>query len=117
MHILIIDDTPEVRETLEVILGIEGYTTSGAKNGKEGLELMRAGSFDLIFSDINMPVMDGIDFFKSVCERMPEMKDRVVFMSGGYTDEQATFIKNTGNRFFEKPFDLKTILKVLEGHV
>ena len=58
--ILVIDDERSIRNTLKDILDFEGYTVMLAENGKQGLQMATEGNFDLIFSDIKMPEMDGI---------------------------------------------------------
>ena len=58
--ILVIDDERSIRSTLKDILEFEGYAVETAENGKQGLEKAIAGSYDLIYSDIKMPEMDGI---------------------------------------------------------
>lgn len=64
-RILIIDDTEHLRAVLELTLKFKGHAVETAADGREGLERARAaGPFDLIFCDIEMPVMNGIEFVK-----------------------------------------------------
>jgi CheY-like chemotaxis protein len=60
--VLIVDDDRDIRETLEEILGYEGYTVATAKNGVEALEKARAVRPSVILLDLFMPVMDGAEF-------------------------------------------------------
>ena len=57
--LLIIDDERGIRNTLREILADEGHEVDVAENGKQGLEMTRQKAYDLIFSDIKMPEMDG----------------------------------------------------------
>ena len=60
--ILIIDDERAIRNTLKEILEFEGYTIDVAENGRAGLDRALAGAYDLIFTDIKMPELDGLEF-------------------------------------------------------
>ena len=62
MKILIVEDNFSTQELLDSILQMEGHKVNAAMNGKEALTVLAHYSFDLIVSDIRMPVMDGIEF-------------------------------------------------------
>ena len=62
--ILVIDDERAIRNTLKDILEFEGYTVEVAENGRIGLESALSSTFDLIFTDIKMPEMDGLEFLQ-----------------------------------------------------
>ena len=64
--ILIIDDERGIRNTLKEILADEGHEVEVAENGKQGLEMAQAKAYDLIFSDIKMPEMDGMEVLKAL---------------------------------------------------
>ncbi len=59
MKVLIIDDERSIRNTLKEILEFEGHEVVTAEDGKQGVEKAQADSFDAVFCDIKMPVMDG----------------------------------------------------------
>jgi two-component system response regulator AtoC len=61
-HILVIDDEPNLRHMLTVVLEKAGYTVSSAADGTEALSLTETNSFDLILCDLRMPGMDGLAF-------------------------------------------------------
>ena len=63
--ILVIDDERAIRNTLKDILEFEGYTVEVAENGRVGLECALSSTFDLIFTDIKMPEMDGLEFLQT----------------------------------------------------
>jgi two-component system chemotaxis response regulator CheY len=65
-QILIVDDSESIREVVSFTLEGAGHTVQQASNGSEGLELLKGNSFDLIITDLHMPVMDGIEFIKHV---------------------------------------------------
>ena len=60
--ILIIDDERAIRSTLKEILEFEKYNVDDAENGVEGLKMAMSNNYDLIFCDIKMPKMDGVEF-------------------------------------------------------
>lgn len=80
-RILIIDDEPEVRRALTRILTVDGHEVMQAANGAEATAIVEGEGVDLVFTDIFMPEMDGIEFVLWVVERFPDCP--VVAMSGG----------------------------------
>src|SRR5262245_25666357 len=62
--ILVIDDSEHLRAVIQMTLAFQGHNVSTAADGAEGLRMASEGSYDLIFSDIEMPVMDGIEFVR-----------------------------------------------------
>lgn len=66
-NVLIVDDSSIVRKALKKTLALVDVPVSSiveAANGREGLDALAKGSFDLVFMDINMPVMNGLEFFE-----------------------------------------------------
>jgi DNA-binding response OmpR family regulator len=72
-RILVIDDEPALRQSFTRILQKEGHDVTTAANGKEGLVLVAENPFDLIYLDIRMPDMNGLDVLKSIHEKLPEL--------------------------------------------
>ena len=68
-HILIVDDHPAIRETMNDILIDEGFQTEVAENGKEALDLCLTEDFNFVLMDIQMPEMNGVDAFKKLKEK------------------------------------------------
>lgn len=107
--ILVIDDERSIRNTLKDILEFEKHQVALAENGKAGLESALATSFDLIFSDIKMPEMDGIEFLSALKEQ--EVEAPVVMISGhGNIETAVECIKKGAFDFIEKPIDLNRLL-------
>ena len=80
--LLIIDDERGIRNTLREILSDEGHDVDVAENGKQGLEMACAKSYDLIFSDIKMPEMDGLELLKALKEGEEAIETPIVMISG-----------------------------------
>lgn len=107
--ILIIDDERSIRNTLKDILEFEKHQIVLAENGKVGLEQALAASYDVIFSDIKMPEMDGIELLTALMEN--EVEAPVVMISGhGNIDTAVECIKKGAFDFIEKPIDLNRLL-------
>jgi CheY-like chemotaxis protein len=75
MRALVVDDHEDIAEVLAMLLRRNGYDAETASSGGEAIEKCRAGSFDLVLSDIGMPVMNGFELARQLrttagCERM-----------------------------------------------
>jgi two-component system, NtrC family, nitrogen regulation response regulator NtrX len=108
-RILVIDDEHAIRDSLRMILEYEGYECLGASSGQEGLALVEQESPDLVFLDIKMPGMDGLEVLgrlKAVDEALP-----VVIISGHGTVSTAVEATKLGAfDFIEKPLASERVL-------
>lgn len=114
--ILIIDDERGIRNTLKEILADEGHEVEVAENGKQGLEMAQAKAYDLIFSDIKMPEMDGLEFLAKLKNGENDANDAngecpVVMITGhGDVETAVQALKLGAYDFLLKPLDLNRIL-------
>ena len=112
--ILVVDDERAIRNTLKDILEFEGYTIDLAENGKVGLEKALATTYDLIYTDIKMPEMDGLEMLQAYRQAVKENgteESPVVMISGHGTVETAVdALKNGAFDFIVKPLDLNRLL-------
>ena len=108
--ILIIDDERAIRNTLKEILEFEGYTIDLAENGKQGVEKAKTGGYDLIYSDVKMPEMDGIEVLETL--QKEEACECPIVMISGHADVETavTALKKGAYDFIEKPLDLNRLL-------
>lgn len=114
MKILIIDDERSIRNALKEILEFEQHEVSLAEDGKKGLESAVATHFDVIFCDIKMPQMDGMEFLDALTKNGIETP--VVMISGhGSIDTAVECIKKGAFDFIQKPLDLNRILITLKN--
>lgn len=109
--ILLVDDSASVRQVAGIALRRAGYETVEAGNGKEALPFLDAGKLNLIISDVNMPVMNGIEFLKAV-KQHPTSKFTPVIM---LTTESGDDLKQQGKAagakaWIVKPFQPQTLL-------
>ena len=117
--LLIIDDERGIRNTLREILVDEGYEVEVAENGKQGLEMACAKAYDLIFSDIKMPEMDGLEVLRALKNgENDENGDAslngecpIVMITGhGDVETAVQALKLGAYDFLLKPLDLNRIL-------
>ncbi len=112
--ILVIDDERPIRNTLKEILEFEGYQVETAENGLKGVEMARKESYDLIYTDVKMPEMDGMEVLGALKNPVaPEelVDSPVVMISGHGTVETAVdALKKGAYDFIEKPLDLNRLL-------
>lgn len=114
MKILIVDDEKSIRFALKDILLFEGHEVALAADGKEGLEMALASNYDVIFSDIKMPGLDGNELLEKLVEAGVEAA--IVMISGhGDIETAVKCIKNGAFDFIEKPLDLNRILITLKN--
>lgn len=114
MNVLIIDDERAIRRALKEILEFEEIQVKEAENGKEGLQMIIENNFDLVFCDIKMPFMDGIEVLGEL--RKNGIDVPVVMISGhGNIETAVNAIKDGAFDFIEKPLDLNRILVILRN--
>jgi DNA-binding NtrC family response regulator len=112
--ILIIDDERSIRNTLKDILTFESHSVDLAADGKEGLQLASENTYDIIFCDIKMPQMDGIEVLENLHQSYPEVP--VVMISGhGNIETAVEAIKKGAFDFISKPLDLNRIMITLRN--
>lgn len=107
--ILVIDDERSIRNTMKDILEFEKHKIVLAENGRVGLDTVLNDEFDLIFSDIKMPELDGIELLEKLQEN--DVETPIVMISGhGNIDTAVECIKKGAFDFIEKPIDLNRML-------
>ncbi len=112
MQVLLIDDERAIRRALREILEFEGCVVEEAENGAQALEKLKTHTYELIFSDIKMPQMDGLELLDQILALGIETP--VIMISGHGTVETAVgAIKKGAFDFIEKPLDLNRILVIL----
>jgi CheY-like chemotaxis protein len=119
-NILVIDDNETMSDMLCTVLEDAGYAVKACVNGKDGIDAFRALHFDLVITDISMPVMGGIEVIKLV--RQENATVPIIAMSG--TDRAESFLGMadyyTADFTLQKPFGpkqlIKMVAKALEGN-
>tara|TARA_B100001939_G_scaffold323684_1_gene315086 strand:+ start:85 stop:1254 length:1170 start_codon:yes stop_codon:yes gene_type:complete len=113
-RILIIDDERPIRSTLKEILEFEKFQVDDAEDGKVGFELIKKNKYELIFCDIKMPKMDGMEVLeKSISSGIDTP---FIMISGhGNVETAVEAIKKGAYDFIQKPLDLNRILVTLRN--
>jgi len=111
--ILVVDDRLDDRETFKDALECKGYSVTTAKDGYEAIELVKEGSFDIIFIDVKMPGVDGVKTFEEIHKIKPEIP---VIMVTGYSAEELVrdAIDKGAYACIHKPLDMDVVLKMVE---
>ena len=108
VHILVVDDERNIRNNLGMVLEAEGYKVDTASNGDDALLRVKEGRYDIVFVDIQMPKMDGLELLRYLRGLRPKMP--VVMLTAYGTVSRAVEAMKLGAvDFLEKPFDPKTI--------
>ena len=114
MKILIIDDERSIRNSLKEILADEGYDVDVAEDGAQGCEMAQKEKYSVIFCDIKMPVMDGMEVLSELVSK--GIDSAVIMISGhGDIDTAVECIKKGAFDFIQKPLDLNRILITIKN--
>jgi two-component system, OmpR family, response regulator MprA len=112
--ILVVDDEPGVRESLERALGLERYSVTLAEDGGEALERLAERAWDAIVLDVSMPAPDGLE----VCRRMRDAGDRtpvLMLTARDAVDDRVAGLDAGADDYLVKPFALKELLARLRA--
>jgi PAS domain S-box-containing protein len=116
---LIADDEPELGDALSRFLSREGYRCTVVTSGREAIECVRDGAFDVILSDLRMPDVDGPAFYRWLLDNRPELAQRLGFVTGDTLGPAAVgFLRDAKRPFIEKPFSratIRTLIAELRG--
>ena len=107
--ILIAEDDIELAELFCHVLTKNGYAVKGVANGKEALEAVRSDYYDLIISDIMMPVMDGYEFVRSIREDGINTPVLMITAKDAFDDMRAGFVSGTDD-YMVKPININEMV-------
>jgi PAS domain S-box-containing protein len=107
-HVVLIEDDSMVARALTLQLRAAGYRVTAMPDGKEGLALLRARpDVDLVFCDLMMTGMTGMDLAEALATEAPEVAAKMVFMTGGaFLPRAREFVARHLDRTVDKPFDI-----------
>lgn len=121
LSVLIVDDSATARAVIAKTLRLAGLANREvleAANGRDALDLLRAHRVDLVLSDLNMPVMDGLALIERMAEQEPLKAVPVIVVSTEGSATRIAGLKSKGvAAFVRKPFKPETLRKVVEGVV
>ena len=108
-HILIIDDEPALRQTLARVLQRAGHEVTTAANAAEGIELTSQHTFDLVYMDIRMPDMNGLEALRAVHDKMPELPV-ILFTAQPDVNSAVEALRNGASDYLLKPLKPEAII-------
>ncbi len=117
MKILIVDDSEAMRRILTNTLGKLGYeNTTVAENGQEALTLLKGGEYEFVFTDWNMPVMDGLTLVKNIRSTDAIAQLPIIMVTTeAAKDDILEAIKAGVSNYVVKPFTVDTIKEKLDA--
>jgi CheY-like chemotaxis protein len=114
-EVLVVDDEPDLGKAFKRLL--RGHSMTLVTRAQAALDLLAAGkTFDIIFSDLMMPEMSGMDFHEEALRRFPDAADRMVFVTGGaFTPAAIAFLARVPNERLEKPFEPEAVRELVRA--
>ncbi len=118
VHALLVEDNPINREIAELVLTLEGFEVDMAENGQEAVDIVTAakpGQYDIIFMDIQMPVMNGYDAARAI-RSLPQWQTVpiVAMTANAFQDDIRTAMEAGMNAHIAKPLDVPAMMATLE---
>ena len=114
--ILVIDDEAAIRESLEVLLTLEGYTVQMAVDGEQGLRALEQDSFDLLLLDLALPGQSGLELLPQIKELRPDLPV-IMITAYGTVDNVVDAIRAGAENFVQKPWDNEKLLADIRSAV
>jgi two-component system response regulator HydG len=111
--LLVADDDPGLRESLERTLTREGYRVVLASDGRAALERVQAGGIDLIVTDLRMPGLTGLELLRAAKAIRPDV-DVILLTAFGTVEEAVKAMKDGAYDFLTKPFRREQLLKLVD---
>jgi CheY-like chemotaxis protein len=116
MEILLIDDNNEITEMVCFFLDSQNITCTVSNDGKEGLEMIKSGKYDVILLDLTMPEFSGYDIFKDLKqEGLLKQSNIIIFTASYIVDEEVQKMISDGIKgIIKKPVSVDDIVRVIE---
>ncbi len=109
-RILVVDDEESIKNLLIGVLQMDGHEVALASNGREALDRVRREAFDLIISDVKMPVMSGPDLYQRLRDAGSPLARRMIFITGDtVAPDTKRFLQGIENTVLAKPFRLHEV--------
>jgi two-component system chemotaxis response regulator CheY len=111
--ILTVDDSPSLRMAIRIALSGAGYAVTEAGDGKEGLDKALSAPFDLIVTDLNMPVMDGLTMIREIRKSPAHCGIPIIFLTTESDDAMKQQAKAAGaTGWLVKPFVPDQLIRI-----
>ncbi|MDG1205394.1 MAG: response regulator [Pseudomonadales bacterium] len=113
MNILIVDDQPNVVKALARVLRKPGIHITGVDSAEKALSKMLKEDYDMVISDLKMPVMDGIDFLSVVSELYPAVKQILLSGHAGPKELKNAINQCSIEQFISKPWSVEEMQSIV----
>lgn len=115
-HLLIVEDEPQQRDTLDTLFTAEGYSVRSTDSAEKAIQLLQESRPDLVVTDVKLLGMDGITFFEEVRKKEQFTSIPFIFMTA-YNDAAAIErVKTFGSvEYITKPFDLEELISLVKA--
>ena len=115
-RILVVDDESSIQQLLTGVLEMDGHTVQLASNGRDALALVQQQQFDLIITDMKMPVMGGADLYAGLRDAGNALANRVIFITGDtVAPDTRRFLQGVDNAVLAKPFRLRDVREAVRA--
>ena len=114
IRVLVTDDDHDYADGMAELIESEGYKAFVAYSGQQALEIMETEKIDVVFLDVKMPGMDGIETFKAIRKQKP--KTRIAMMTG-YNDEslKESGLDSKSTDILRKPINMEDLIAAIES--
>jgi CheY-like chemotaxis protein len=113
LNVLVVDDNDSIREILTALLSHKGHRCESAANGREAMEKVVQGHFDVVITDVNMPEMDGITLTRELTLRFSHLP--VMIMTAQLDEECRESALSAGAKeVLGKPFEISEFMAMLD---
>ncbi|NIM48215.1 MAG: response regulator [Gemmatimonadales bacterium] len=114
MDVLVVDDDTKVREAHTKVLERAGFMVTAVDNGLAAFAALQEERYKVIVCDIQMPYLEGKNFYQQLEEVLPTMASRVVFVTAWASEESTRqFLEQSGQPFLEKPADVNELISLV----
>jgi two-component system response regulator HydG len=112
-HILVVDDNKDFADVFCDVLKANDYNAECCYNGEKAVKMVREGKFDIMFLDIRMPDMNGVQVLKEIKKIQPD--STVIMMTGYSVDEMVEkAVEEKASDIIYKPFEIEKVLGLLK---
>ena len=114
-RILVVEDEPIIAGLLSDMLMADGHEVDAVNTGRAALERLAVEAYDLIVSDLRMPVLDGRGLYRELEANHPEMLRRILFVTGSALDPgNEEFLARTRVPWLAKPFSITELTRLTQ---
>ncbi len=116
--ILVVDDEPVLRSLIQEALVLEGFFVETADRAGTALERLQENHYDLVIADLALPDMNGIHLCQKIQENHPQLRGKVIFITGIGLDENTSHhLQTLAGAYLAKPFDMDSLTETVQSRL